>query len=156
MPIPALPDPKARADPAPPSTPGAPATRPVAPARIVMTPASARPFPRSVTIFLLQALLYLLAWLATLGILSLLGWWLRYAIAAIAAMLPILGILWFLWAWLVAIPMALLADGTAAEKRVVEISHWLNDRTSDLLWFVVLLPYKFFILVTDIANWLCT
>ena len=72
-----------------------------------------------------------------------------------AAMAPVLCVLWFLWAWLIAIPMALVAGGSAAEKRVVDISHWLNDRTADLLCFVLLLPFNFFLLVTEIANWLC-
>lgn len=105
------------------------------------------------TLFL-HALLYLVAWLLTLGLFTLVTWYVRYAVAVIIALLPALCVFWLLWAWLVAIPMALLFDGSAAEKRVVIISHWFNDRTADILLFFLKLPYNIFILVGDIAGWL--
>lgn len=103
---------------------------------------------------LLHALLYLAAWLLTFGLLSIATWYARYVVAVIAALMPALCVFWFLWAWLVAIPMGLFFDGSAAEKKVVVISHWLNDRTADLLLFFIKLPYFVFILTSDIASWL--
>ena len=102
----------------------------------------------------LHALLYLAAWLLTLGVFSIAAWYVRYAIAVIAALAPLLGVFWFLWAWLVAIPMALLFDGSPAEKQVVIISHWLNDRSGDILVFFLTLPYHVVIWISQIAAWL--
>lgn len=104
---------------------------------------------------ILKLLLFLVAWLATLGAIAVISWWLRYAIAAMAAMLPMLCAFWLIWAWLVAIPVSVFLEGSAAETQVIAISHWLNDRTGDLLIFVLLLPFRLFGLVTDIARWLC-
>lgn len=105
------------------------------------------------TIFL-HALIYLAAWLLTFGIFTIAIWYARYAVAVIVALFPALGAFWFLWTWLVALPMALLFDGSPAEKKIVVISHWLNDRTADLLLFLLKLPYTVFIFVGDIAGWL--
>ena len=105
-------------------------------------------------IFVLQLLLYLVAWLFTFGLFTVVAWYVRYAIAVIVALLPCFGVFWLLWTWLVAIPMALLFDGSPAEKRIVIISHWLNDRTGDVLMFFLTLPYHVFIWISDIAGWL--
>lgn len=104
--------------------------------------------------FFLHVLLHLAAWLFTFGLFTLLAWYARYAIAVVAALFPVFGVFWFLWTWLVAIPMALLFDGSRAEKRIVIISHWLNDRTSDVLLFCLTLPYRLFIWIGEIASWL--
>lgn len=105
------------------------------------------------TIFL-TALLYLGAWLLTFGLFTIVIWYARYAVAIIVALFPALGVFWFLWTWLVALPMALLFDGSPAEKKIVIISHWLNDRTGDILLFFLTLPYHVFIWVSQIADWL--
>ncbi|MFC0135728.1 hypothetical protein CR105_00210 [Massilia eurypsychrophila] len=107
----------------------------------------------AMTIFL-HALLYLGAWLLTFGLFTLIAWYARYAVAVIVALFPALAVFWFLWTWLVALPMALLFDGSAAEKRIVIISHWLSDRTGDLLLFFLTLPFQIFIRVSQIADWL--
>jgi hypothetical protein len=109
---------------------------------------------RILMIQLLYFLLYAVVWLVTLGVLSVGVLYARYAIAVIVALLPALGIFWFIWTWFVALPMALLCGGSAAGKKIVQISHWLNDRTGDLLLFFLKLPYTLFILVCDIAAWL--
>jgi hypothetical protein len=105
------------------------------------------------TIFL-TALLYLGAWLLTFGLFTIATWYARYAVAVMVALFPALGVFWFLWTWLVALPMALLFDGSPAEKKIVIISHWFNDRTGDLLLFFLTLPYHLFIWVGQIADWL--
>lgn len=105
-------------------------------------------------IIFIHALLYLVAWLLTLGLFTLVAWYVRYAVAVIVALLPALCVFWFLWTWLVAIPMALLFDGSAAEQRIVLISHWFNDRTADILLFFLKLPYYMFISISDIAGWI--
>jgi hypothetical protein len=89
-----------------------------------------------------------------MGLFTLIAWYVRYAIAVLMALFPMLGFFWLLWTWLVALPMALLFDGSPAEKRVVIISHWLNDRTADLLMFFLTLPYHLFIWAVAIAGWL--
>ena len=104
--------------------------------------------------FFMHVLLYLAAWLLTFGVFTVIAWYARYAIAVVAALFPVFGVFWFLWTWLVAIPMALLFDGSPAEKRIVIISHWLNDRTGDVLLFCLTLPYHLFILIGDVAGWL--
>lgn len=105
-------------------------------------------------IFFLQVLLYLAAWLFTFAVFSFVAWYARYAIAVIGALFPVFGVFWFLWTWLVAIPMGLLFDGSPAEKRIVVISRWLNDRTGDVLLFCLTLPYHLFIWIGAIADWL--
>lgn len=105
-------------------------------------------------IFFLQLLLYLAAWLFTFGLLTFIAWYMRYAIAVVGALFPVFGVFWFLWTWLVAIPMALLFDGSPAEKRIVIISHWFNDRTGDVLSFCLTLPYHLVIWIGDVASWL--
>jgi hypothetical protein len=107
-----------------------------------------------VIIMVLHALLYLGAWLLTLGVFTIVGWYVRYCLAVIAALLPVLGVVWFLWVWLVAIPMGLLFDGSPVEKNVGIISHWLNDRTGDLLLFFLTLPWHIIVWISRIAEWL--
>lgn len=105
-------------------------------------------------IFLLHVLLYLVAWLVTFGLITIVVWYARYAIAVIGALFPAFGVFWLLWTWLVAIPMALLFDGSPAEKRIVIISHWFNDRTGEVLMFFLALPFHAFIWISEIAGWL--
>lgn len=105
-------------------------------------------------IFFLHALLYLAAWLLTLGVFTIVIWYVRYAVAVIGALLPALAVFWLLWIWLVALPMALLFDGSTVEKKIVIISHWFNDRTGDILMFFLTLPYHLFIWVSQVADWL--
>lgn len=50
--------------------------------------------------------------------------------------------------------MGLLFDGSPAEKKVVVISHWLNDRTGDILVFFLTLPYHLVIWIGQIATWM--
>lgn len=63
-------------------------------------------------------------------------------------------VFWFFWAWFIAIPMGLLFGGSAAEKQIVKISHWLNDTCVDILWFAISFPFKLFIWASDVVGYL--
>ena len=97
---------------------------------------------------------YVVGFLVIFGLISLLCFWLRYCIAIMYALLPILGAFWAAWALLIAIPLGLIADGSWLEKKVVIISHWLNDATWELLKFCFLFPFKLFIWSADIITWI--
>ena len=102
----------------------------------------------------LYGLIYLAAFLMTLACIAVVCWWIRYAIAVCYCLLPVMMVFWFFWAWLVAIPMGLLFDGSGAEQQVVRISHWLNDTCVDILWFAVAFPFKLFIWAGHVAAYL--
>ncbi|MRX08986.1 hypothetical protein GJ697_14180 [Pseudoduganella sp. FT25W] len=104
--------------------------------------------------FALYGLLYLSCVLLTLGIMVVIGWWLRYAVLVGYLLLPGMMVLWGIWGFFVAIPMGLLFDGSAAEQRIVRISHWLNDQCLAVLWFALTLPFKALKLAVDLASWL--
>jgi hypothetical protein len=104
--------------------------------------------------FMLYSLLFLGCLLVTLVVMAVLGWWLRYAVLVGYLLLPVMTVLWGFWAFLVAIPMGLLFDGSAAEQRIVRISHWLNDQCVAVLWFALTLPFKALMLAIQLATWL--
>ena len=103
---------------------------------------------------LLYGLLFLACTVLALAVIAVLGWWLRYALVVGYLLLPPMMLIWGAWAFFVAIPMGLLFDGTPAERRIVRISHWLNEECAALLWFALTLPFKAFALATAVAAWL--
>lgn len=97
---------------------------------------------------LLIWLFYLVGFLVTFGLLTVLAWWGRWVVICFYAMLPATLVVWV--AWLIfALPINILFDGTAFEKKVVVISHWLNDATWHLFCFACLLPFKAIGLIID-------
>jgi len=97
---------------------------------------------------------YIIGFVAIFGLLSLLTWWLRYAVAVMYMLMPTMLVFWFFWAWLVVIPIGLIADGSWLDKKVVAISHWLNDANWELIKFCFAFPFKLFIWSADIVTWI--
>jgi hypothetical protein len=81
-------------------------------------------------------------------------WWIRYAIAVMYMLMPGMLVFWFFWAWFIVVPIGLLADGSWLDKKVVIISHWLNDANWELIKFCLFLPFKLFIWSADIITWI--
>lgn len=105
-------------------------------------------------VFILYGLGYVLLLAITLGVMAIIGWWIRWMIAVIYLLGPALMVFWFIWAFFVAIPMGLLFDGSPAEKKVVEISHMFNDWTGNVLLFCFTLPFKVFIWADQIVTYI--
>jgi len=103
---------------------------------------------------MLYGLLYLAGTMLALALIALLCWWLRYAVLVFYLLLPPMVLAWGCWAFFVAIPMGLLFDGSTAERRIVRISHWLNDECAAVLWLALTLPFKAFMVATELATWL--
>lgn len=101
---------------------------------------------------ILSTIAFVVVFFITLGIIAVIGWYLRWVFAVLSMLMPFMLVFWFFWAWLVAIPIGLLADGSALDKKVVVISHWLNDANWELLKFWFLLPYNVFLLAANIAE----
>ncbi len=87
--------------------------------------------------------------LITLGLI----WWGKWILAVAYAFVPIMGVLWALWAFLIALPMAILFDGSYLERKVVIISHHLNDFTWWLFCLACTAPFKIIGLIIDILYW---
>jgi hypothetical protein len=102
--------------------------------------------------FLIIGIFYLVGFLVMFGILTALAWWLRWAIACFYAMVPITAAVWAAWL-VIALPINLLFDGWAFEKKVVAISHWLNDTTLAVFWFAISAPFKAVGLIIEILYW---
>ncbi len=100
---------------------------------------------------IIYAVAFGVAFLLTLGLFSLALWYLRWMLAVFYLALPCMMVFWFLWAWLVVIPVGLLADGSPLDRRIVVISHWLNDANWEVLKFGFLLPYRVFLLASQSA-----
>lgn len=103
---------------------------------------------------ILMGILYLLAFAGMLGLFALIGWWMRWALAVAYLTVPFSLVFWFVWSWCVAIPVGLLADGTALDKNVVSISHWLSGANWWLIKFMLCLPFNVFIWAADFAYWI--
>ena len=102
---------------------------------------------------LLYAALFSIAFALTLGVFALVGWYLRWMLAVFCVALPGMMVFWFLWTWLVVIPVGLLADGSALDRRIIIISHWFNDANWEILKFGFLLPYRALVLAGDVAGY---
>jgi hypothetical protein len=95
---------------------------------------------------------YGVVFLLTLGLIGVAAWYLRWMAAVLLFFLPAMMVFWFAWAWLVVIPVGLLADGSALDRKVVVISHWLNDANWAVLKFGFLLSYHAFMLAGEAAR----
>jgi hypothetical protein len=104
----------------------------------------------------IYAVAFAVAFILTLGAFTLLAWYLRWMLAVFCLFLPCMMVFWFLWVWLVVIPVGLLASGSNLDKRLVVISHWLNDANWEVLKFGFLLPYRAFILAGESAAFVAT
>jgi hypothetical protein len=103
---------------------------------------------------MLYAICFGTAFLAALGAITLAAWYLRWMIAVFVLFLPAMMVFWFAWAWLIVIPVGVLAGGSALDRKLVVISHWLNDANWVILKCGFLLPYHAFILAADVAYFL--
>lgn len=103
--------------------------------------------------FLLTGLFYLVGFLVLFGAFMVLIWWLRWVVVVSYVAIPVMGVIYGLYAFLFALPINIMFDGSPFEKRVVVFSHAFSGLLWDIFCFACLAPFKAIGLIIDILNW---
>lgn len=99
-------------------------------------------------------LLYLVGFITLAAISLILIYWARWILLVAYAMVPIMGIIYGLYAFLFALPINILFDGSPFEQAVVKFSHKFSGLLWDIFAFACTAPFKLIGLIIDILNWI--
>ena len=84
------------------------------------------------------------------GLLTVLIYWGKYAIACLYLVIPVFTPIVIFYDLLIVIPIAIFAPDSALAKNTQWLAHWFNDQAVDMIFFLIMLPFNTICFVTTL------